>query len=109
MAGNAPTLNMLATFKGFTELRQACVNTWYIESALKHLMPGSITLTTEESTSIANESTAIDSYVAETVAKFALGQDSLDGFDAFVEKVKGMGLEHVLEVKQAGYDRYLAR
>ena len=43
------------------------------------------------------------------VAKFALGQESLDGFDAFVEKVKGMGLEHVLEVKQAGYDRYLAR
>lgn len=109
MAGNAPTLNMLATFKGFTELRQACVNTWYIESALKHLMPGSITLTTDESTSIANESTAIDSYVAEMVAKFVLGQESLDGFDAFVEKVKGMGLEHVLEVKQAGYDRYLAR
>lgn len=109
MAGNSVTLCMAAAFKGFTEFRQACVNTWYEESALKHIMPGSITLSTEESDSIASEATAIGAYAGEMVAKFILGQESLDNFDAYLAQLNNLGLEHVLEVRQAGYDRYLNR
>jgi putative aldouronate transport system substrate-binding protein len=48
----------------------------------------------------------IDTYVSENVAKFILGQRPLSEFDTFVSEVKGMGLDKVLAVKQAQYDRY---
>jgi len=48
----------------------------------------------------------IDTYVSENVAKFILGQRPLSEFDKFVTEVKGMGLDKVLAVKQAQYDRY---
>ena len=48
----------------------------------------------------------IDTYVSENVAKFILGQRPLAEFDKFVSEVKGMGLDKVLAVKQAQYDRY---
>ena len=41
--------------------------------------------------------------------KFVLGQESLDNWDSFVANLNSMGLEHVLEVRQAAYDRFLAR
>jgi len=109
MDGNSATLNMLSTFNGFTQLRQDCVNTWYNESALKHILPGSLTMTTDESQSIATEATAIQSCVDESISKFVLGQDSMANFDTYVQKLKTMGLEHVLQVYQAAFDRYLKR
>ena len=60
-------------------------------------------------TSIATEATAIDAQVNEMITKFFLGQESLDKWDEYVAELNSMGLEHVLEVEQAVYDRYLAR
>ena len=72
-------------------------------------MPASLTLTTEESESIGTEAAAIDANVKEMLSKFILGQESLDNWDSFVANLNSMGLEHVLEVRQAAYDRFLAR
>ena len=43
------------------------------------------------------------------ISKFILGQESLDNWDSFVATLNSMGLEHVLEVRQTVYDRYLNR
>jgi len=109
MSGNCATIHMLATTSNYPELRKKAVDSWYVEDALKHLLPGSLTMTTDESQSIANEKTAIDTYVAEMFAKFVLGQESLDGFDAYIAQLQGMGLEKVQKVYQDVYDRYLSR
>ena len=109
MSGNAPTLNLMAQFNSKPQINKDAVNTWYTKDGLTHLMPGALTMTTEESTSIATEVTAIDAQTNEMIAKFIVGQESLDNWDSFVANLNAMGLEHVLEVRQAAYDRFLAR
>ena len=46
--------------------------------------------------------------MAEAIGRLT-GEESLDNFDSFVETLNGMGLERVLEIQQAAYDRFLAR
>ena len=49
----------------------------------------------------------ITTYVDEMIDKFIMGKESLDNFDAFVAKVEEMGINDVLAVYQAAYNRYM--
>ena len=109
MSGNAPTLSLMASFNSQPQFTKDCINTWYNKDGLAHLMPGALTMTAEESSSIATEATAIDAQANEMITKFIVGQESLDNWDSFVATLNSLGLEHVLEVRQAAYDRFLAR
>lgn len=109
MTRNSATLNLMAFFLSKPQINIDSVNTWYTKEGLAHLMPSALTMTSEESTSIATEAAAIGAQVDEMVSKFVLGQESLDNWDSFVATLNSLGLEHVLEVRQAAYDRFLAR
>ena len=109
MTRNSATLNLMAFFLSKPQINIDSVNTWYTKEGLAHLMPSAITMTSEESASIATEAAAIGAQVDEMVSKFVLGQESLDNWDSFVSSLNSLGLEHVLEVRQAAYDRFLAR
>lgn len=58
----------------------------------------------EEYNSIFND---IDTHMDTTIAKFIVGDRSLDEFDDFVEELKSMGIEKCIELEQTAYDRYL--
>lgn len=47
----------------------------------------------------------IDTYVGEMQSKYIVGKESIESFDSFVEKVKSMGIDKVIEVMQTAYDR----
>ena len=47
----------------------------------------------------------IKTYVGEMQSKMIVGKEPIDNFDSFVEKVKSMGIDRVVEVMQAAYDR----
>lgn len=50
-------------------------------------------------------------YANGKIANFIMGRDELtpDTFAAYQQQLKDLGLERYLELRQAGYDRYLAR
>ncbi|NSW89093.1 MAG: extracellular solute-binding protein [Firmicutes bacterium] len=50
----------------------------------------------------------IRTYRDEAVVNFIIGADSLDNFDAYVNKLKSMGIDEVLKVKQQIYDAFKA-
>lgn len=75
----------------------------------KWTYPSGVTLTTEESNTLDEVQSAISTYVSEMAVKFMTGEEPLDKWDAYVEQVKSMGLDTVLEVRQAAYDRFLSR
>ena len=62
--------------------------------------------TEEESEDIQFYQTDIDTYVAEMQIKFITGAESLDNFDSYLEKLAALGVEDVLAIKQAQYDRF---
>ena len=40
--------------------------------------------------------------------KLALGTESLDNFDKIIEELKDLGLDDLISVQQARYDRFVA-
>ena len=85
------------------------VYTWIENTeAQKHYLP-SLAMTSEENSRFADLSAPINTYVKEMALKFVTGDESLDGFDKFVEKLNSMGLQECLDLQQAAYDRYMAQ
>lgn len=74
----------------------------YIVPRLSLPMP-----TEEENTKSQKKLTDINTYKDEMIIKFIFGQESIDKWDAYTKRVKEMGIDEVLSVKQAQYDRLL--
>lgn len=70
--------------------------------------PSGVTLTAEELEIVTPILADIATYVSETVPKFIMGTMSLEEWDTYCGIILDMGIEDVVEVYQAGYDRYMA-
>lgn len=68
-----------------------------------------ITLTTEESQELATMLTLINDYREEMLVKFIMGQEPLENYPEFVERLEELGVDRVLEIYQAACDRYAQR
>lgn len=64
--------------------------------------------TAEEAREISTITVDLDTYVNEMIDKFILGDVPLSEFDNFVQTIKGMGIDRILEIKQLQYKRYNA-
>ena len=69
-------------------------------------------MTTEEASTYAAIYTGIETYQDEMVSKFIVGsEDIMDDtvWNRFVESIHDMGIDDCVAIKQASYQRYLAR
>lgn len=71
-------------------------------------LPTSITLTDDESMEVTNTLTALKTMIDEYTINYIVGQD-VESFADFQAELEANGLQTVLDVYQAAYDRYLAR
>lgn len=74
----------------------------------EHLVPA-ISYTEEENLIINDKGNAINQRISEMALRFVLGEESLSNFDAFVTELYDMGLQEMLDIRQAAYERYLSR
>lgn len=66
--------------------------------------------TPEEALELSQYNTNINTYVNECRLKFIVGTMDIDTeWDAYIAQLKTLGIETVLELKQAAYERYLKR
>lgn len=75
---------------------------------LKYKLPVTY-LTDEEQKTYTDIMTPLNTYREETIAKIISGKLPLSELDNYFKKLKEMGIEEVIKIKQASYDRYLAR
>lgn len=69
-----------------------------------------LSLTPEESTEAAGILSDLTTYLEENLIKFLIGDLDMDkDWDTFRDTVESMGLEDVVAIYQAAYDRYLTR
>lgn len=73
------------------------------------LIPSTLSLTTAESQIVAETSSDIITYAAETIPGYITGDRSFDQWDEMVQKLKDMGLQKILDQYQAAVDRYQER
>lgn len=59
----------------------------------------------DEQTKLNSLQTDIENYVKQMESKFITGQESLDGWDKYVETLKKMNVDELIKIKQTAYDR----
>lgn len=96
----------------YDEVAQQALETWTnnpnADSAYR--LPSGMTFNTDEQTVITETLSDIETYAAECLPKFIMGEmDPEADWDTFVSNVEGMGLQKVLDAYQTCMDRYYAR
>ncbi|KIL42126.1 ABC transporter substrate-binding protein [Gordoniibacillus kamchatkensis] len=90
------------------QTQRDAVATWQKTDVDKHQLPP-ITPTPEESTEFAKIMNDVNTLVDEMTLKIILGAESLDSFDAYVNKMKSLKIARALEIEKAALDRYNKR
>ena len=72
----------------------------YVRVSLPEYMAGE-----EEDLTMSMVYMDILTYADEMINRFITGSESMDNFDAFVAKIESMGIQEVIDLKQAQYDR----
>ena len=68
-----------------------------------------VSYTSEEASTRSAIESEINTYRDEMTMKFLLGTASLDDFASFQAQLANMGVEEAIAIRQAAYDRYMAR
>ena len=107
MNATVPFNSVYQTRSGDLEISDKAA--WNVNNDGAYDLPGYLTMTDEESERYTSTFNSIDTYVSECLAKFIVGDKDLSEFDAYVQEVYEMGIEDCIAMKQAAYDRYMAR
>jgi putative aldouronate transport system substrate-binding protein len=82
-------------------------NVWNKDSN-DYVLP-QITRTSEEGERYSAGYSDIQTFANETIPQFIMGTKPLSEFDAFVDQIKSMGIDEIIEIQQNALDRYNAR
>lgn len=90
------------------QTQRDAVGIWKNTDAAKYNLPP-ITPTPEESSEYATIMNDINTLVDEMTLKIILGQEPVDKYESYVDKMKSLRLDRAIEIQQAALDRYNAR
>lgn len=79
------------------------------ENASDLILPASLSLTSEESTTYNQYFTDCKTMVDEMTVKFIMGTEPMENYDNFVESLKSYGIQNCIDAYQAAMDRYNKR
>ena len=68
------------------------VKVWAKTDAEKHILPGFLTPTAEESKELGKILTEVSNYKEEMFVKFIVGKEPMESYDKYVEQIKKLGL-----------------
>jgi len=97
--------HMMREFDAISENELRCGDEW-TKGDGAYLLPSNLTFTTDEGTRKANIMADLDVYCAETQAKFVTGEKPMSEFDAYIEQLKSMGIEEVVQMYEKALERY---
>lgn len=84
------------------------INVWKKTDTAKYSLPP-LTPTPEESSEYAKIMGDMNTLVDEMTLKIILGNEPVDGFEKYVDKMKSLNLSRAIEIQQAALDRYNKR
>ncbi|MFC3748217.1 extracellular solute-binding protein [Paenibacillus sp. GCM10012306] len=90
------------------QTQRDAVGIWKNTDAAKYSLPP-ITPTPEESSEYATIMNDINTLVDEMTLKIILGQEPIDKYESYVDKMNSLHLDRAIAIQQAALDRYKAR
>lgn len=73
------------------------------------VIPGAVTLNSEEKEVYGDLYSEISSYVDEMTVRFIMGLEPLENYDTYVQQLHTLGVDEAIGAYQSAYDRYMAR
>lgn len=88
--------------------QQEALKLWstYSQNRLETVIPQELEFSGDEFNEIASIKFEVSNYVSEMALRYIQGLEEMDNYNLFVEKLKGMKVERMIEIYQAAYDRY---
>jgi len=105
---NFPMIQRDSQLEWKFEETNLAVEVWRKTKHEDYLLPP-ITPTTEEAGELSALMDGIGEYVKDAELRIIMGVDSIEAYDHMVKQLKLMGIERILEIKQAAYERYINR
>ncbi len=95
----------------YNEVQQEALNAWNDKrETTESSFISMFTLNTEESDTVSQYYTDISTYVSEKVGRFLIGEEDIEsGWDEYVETVKSMNIDTVIDCYAAAGERYFGR
>ncbi len=93
----------------FDESVYANGRVWDTNNDYSYSFPAGVTLNEEEKGVYGDYYGDIETYVNEMTVKFIMGLEPLENLDSFVETLRSLGVDEVINAYQTAYDRYMAR
>ena len=81
----------------------------YSDNVIHTSIPAAVVESADVADEIAQIQSQVYTYIDEMVLKFIKGSESMDNYDKFVKKLKDIGAERLLELKQQSHDKYINR
>ena len=108
VSGSAPVIQKEAFVKLKNSQQAAeAVYGWINNTVASEYRLPSFEMTADETDTYTTKFNPITTYIDEEVVKFFVGDRDFSEYDAFIAKIKEMGIDDVLAVQQAAYDRYM--
>ena len=82
--------------------------TWSRTNMKEHVLPH-LYVKEDEVNELASLENAVSTYADEMCAKMVMGTEPIENYDNVVAQLKERGLDRILEMKQAAYERYLKK
>jgi putative aldouronate transport system substrate-binding protein len=74
----------------------------------KHVLPA-VTILPEESDRYSEISANVSTYIEEMILKFVTGKEPIENFDKYKAQLKEFGIEEMIAMRQAAYERWKKR
>lgn len=90
------------------EQQTGALRRWSNTDAKTYKMPP-LSPSVEQADEFSAISAEVNTYVSESILKFITGAESLDNYDNYLETLRKMGVERLIEIYQIQYEAYLAK
>lgn len=97
-----------AVLNAYGPAQTEALTIWRTHSA-DNTYPTSATMTADESSEHALKYAEVQTYAATALTEFIIGERDISEYDEFIQTCIDLGIEECIAIKQAAYDRYIAR
>ena len=92
----------------YSDLQNAAVESWRSQVDNENIIL-SVSMTPDEASEYYTLMSDIQTYYEQAVPEFIMGNRPLAEFDAYVDTMNSMGLDHCIELYQTAYDRFMGK
>ena len=94
---------------GLSDAALSCLDVWNANLTGEENYPDAATLLLDENDTYSQHISDITAMIQEHTAKFIIGDEPLNNIGSFQQTLIDVGIEELIAVKQAAYDRYMSK